>query len=171
MRIILSILLLSVCYAETENFCDSPSEEDFLDRDMECNYYAADLFLLYVCESINNKIIQKDGYSSYSHSYVVPGTTHLNAWAIYLSDLDILNITAGDTELHSLGYTRIARDFNGNTYHILHESTSASDGDYTNGSGIFILNPIPQIDNSFIHVNHPHWDSRTIFVDRQERWP
>jgi len=167
MRIILSILLLSVCYSETENFCDSPSEEDFLSRDIGCSDYNADSFLFYVCNSINNKIIQKDGYDgvpSYSHNYIVPDTTHLNAWAIYLLSLDILDISAGDTELNSLGYTRIERDFNGNTYHILHESTSASDGDYTNGTGIFILNPIPQIDNSFIHVNHPHDDYRTIFV-------
>ena len=80
MRIILSILFLSVCYPDSDNVCDSPSEEDFLSRDAGCSDYAADSFLFYVCESINNKIIQKEGYDgipSYSHSYVVPDTTHL----------------------------------------------------------------------------------------------
>jgi len=164
MRIILYILLLSVCYAETYNFCDSPSEEDFLSRDVGCSDYDADSFLFYVCDSIYNKIVQSASYSN--HSYIVPSTTHLINWESYLANLNISSIEAGDTELNALGYERIVRDFNndGNIYHILHESTSASDGDYTKGSGIFILNPNPQIDNSFIHVNHPHNDSNTIFV-------
>ncbi|RMZ49418.1 tandem-95 repeat protein [Candidatus Marinimicrobia bacterium PRS2] len=167
MRLILPILFLSVCYPDTENFCDSSSEEDFLSRDIVCSDYAADPFLFYVCDSIYNKIIQKKGYTpTYDHSFVVPSTTYLDSVVDFLSNLNISNISAGDSELDLLGYKRTERDFNndGNTYHILHESTSASDGDYTNGSGIFILNPNPQIDNSFIHVNHPHNDLRTIYT-------
>jgi len=154
-----------VCYPDTDNYCDSPSEEDFLSRDIGCSDYAADPFLFYVCDSIYNKIIQSEDYTN--HSYKIPSAPDLNNWDNYLSSLDISNIHLSDSYLNdTLGYQRDVRDFNndGNTYHILHESTSASDGDYTYGSGIFILNLNPQIDNSFIHVNHPHNDTNTLFV-------
>ena len=94
------------------------------------------------------------------------GTIDYDTGLIEVNSLNVSNIEAGDTELNTLDYNRIVRDFNndGNSYHILHESTSASDGDYTNGFGIFILNPNPQIDNSFIHVNHPNNDFKTIYI-------
>ena len=91
MRLILPILFLSVCYTETDNY--SPSEEDFLSRDIGCSDYAADPFLFYVCDSIYNKIIQKKGYTpTYDHSFVVPSTTYLDSVVDFLSNLNISNI-------------------------------------------------------------------------------